>query len=106
MFRYQPQDGSEFPLGSVTFGSIIDSTSDAEDLLRFADYAQNAPPVEFIGWNTAPENGPAWLQTINAGVDVMGPAHTMTLVMDGKYLTIRLFSEVALGMVLDVLGNA
>lgn len=105
MLLYKPTDGTEFQLGNITYGSVQDSTSDAEDLLRFADYAQNAPPVEFIGWNTEPASGPAWLQTTNAGVDVMGPAYSITLVMNGNYLDITMFSEVALGMVLDVLGN-
>lgn len=105
ILMYQPTHESEFSLGGVYFGSIVDSTTDEEDLLRFADVAQNAPPVEFVGWNASPERGPAWLHTESGGADVMGPAHTMTLVMNGNYLRIVIFSESALQKICESIGR-
>lgn len=106
MFLYKMDSGpgSEFPLGEITLGAVVDSTTNAEDLIRFADQAQNAPPVEFIGWNSAPESGPAWLQTENAGVDVVGTSYAITLVLDGMYLTVRMYSEDSLGVVCEALA--
>lgn len=102
---YKPVDGTEMPLGSVYFGSIVDSTTDEEDMLRFADLAQNAPPVEFVGWNAAPEKGPAWLHTENAGVDVVGTSYVMTLVMGGNYFRLQVFSESALAKICESIGR-
>lgn len=102
---YKPVDGSEFQLASIYYGSVVDSTSNEEDLLRFADIAQNAPPVEFRGWNAVPEAGPSWLQTEIAGVDVMGASYTMTLVMDGNYLQLRVFSAEAFATLCESLAT-
>lgn len=101
---YKPTEPPlEFGLGSVEHGAIVDSTSDADDLMRFADQAQNAPPVEFVGWNAIPTAGPAWLQVLNAGVDVVGDSYAIYLVMDGAYLLIRMFTEEALATVCEAL---
>lgn len=103
---YKKSEGAnaDFPLGEILFGGIVDSTTDAEDLIRFADQAQNAPPVEFIGWNSAPDAGPAWLQTENPGVDVVGTSYKMVLVQDGMFLSILMYSEESLGVVCETLG--
>lgn len=106
VYKKPDRVGSEFPLGEIVFGSVVESTSDAEDMMRFADQAQNAPPVEFVGWNTVPDSGPAWLQTENPGVDVVGTSYNMILVQNGSFLTIRMYSEESLIIVCDSLGPA
>lgn len=97
--------GSEFPLGLIQFGAVLESTDDASDLLRFADQAQNTPPVSFVGWNTAPESGPAWLQTENPGVDVVGTSYSIIFVQDGMYLEIRMYSMESLQIVCETLSG-
>lgn len=83
----------EFGLGFIEFGSILAPESEEENMLAFADRQQNTPPVEFLGWNCTPENGPAWLHVTNLAADVVGPMSSLTLVSEATYLSVTSHSE-------------
>jgi hypothetical protein len=92
-------------VGFVEHGTVKVPRTQAENLDSFAWHQQNAPPVEFLGWNTEPEKGPAWLQVTDHHIDVIGPVETLILVSGATYLLITMRSSEALPDVCIALGR-
>lgn len=107
MFNYVPVEGStaEYQIGSIYFGSVQDGYTDADAVVNLAENVKNAPPAEMVAWNSAPENGPAWLQSYSPGQE-MGPFHTMQLVLDGMFIQVTLQSEETFNTVLVALAGS
>lgn len=95
----------EFALGRVEHGAVVAPKSEAENLKAIADVRRNAPPVEFIGWNSAPGQGPAWLHFTNPPVDVVGASYSVILVSDATYLQVMMYSEESLQAVCEALAS-
>lgn len=96
---------SEFALGRVEHGAIKAPKAEAENLKAIAELRRNAPPIELLGWNPVPEQGPAWFHYTNPPVDVVGEAYAIVLVSDATYLQVLMYSEESLQVVCEALAS-